>query len=80
MYYLLSDQVFMLQVKNRLVLILYSEGNRTFTTPWREEFLGNLSRITNSIAVLEDFQQLTPQELERHVLHIQPPPVGDALL
>ncbi len=47
------------------MFILISRDGRPFTSPWREQFLGNLSDITNSVARLVSSQQLTSDEVQK---------------
>jgi len=50
------------QLSGTLVFTLVSWDRQPFTSPWEEEFLGNLSVITNSLALLQEVRLLTGTE------------------
>ena len=52
------------QAANVLVLVLQAEPDQPFRSPWREEFLANLSRLLNSVLVLLEVKELSGTELE----------------
>ena len=51
--------VLLSQLSGSLVFTLVSWDGRPFASPWEEEFLGNLSLITNSLALLQEVRLLT---------------------
>lgn len=62
--YLLTHTV-LSQAEDTLVLILYAERDQPFKSPWREDFLANLSRLLNSILVVQEVEELSPDEVEK---------------
>ena len=66
------------QAPGRLILILVSDQNRPFETPYKEYFLSNLSRLINSVPVLETVTSLTTAQQLRD-RDIQPDSVVDRL-
>lgn len=58
--------------ENKLVMILFSEPSRPFTSPWKEQFLRDLGRLINSVPVIREVSILTRHELLESY-HVQPP-------
>lgn len=59
------------QAQDILVLILYADRDEPFRSPWREEFLANLSHLLNSIPVLLGVEEVSLDQAEKMGL---PPP------
>ena len=47
-------------------MILFSELNKPFTSPWKESFLRSLSELINAIPVIEEVNILTRNELSEY--------------
>lgn len=48
-----------------MVLVLYADRDQPFRSPWREEFLGNLSHLLNAIPVVQEVEELSTGDVKR---------------
>jgi len=72
-----------IQARDILVLIILANQEQPFESPWREEFLADLGKITNTVPIVESQKLITRDELaalDRQLVIFPHGPVANDLL